>query len=456
MRPNRSAPVWLATLLVALVIAACGGKRPVVMPPLPATLAHPEFVFPTVPGAAATSPEAIAMDRGWRFLQNDDLASADREFAALLKRRPALAPALAGAGYVQLARRNYREALGLFDRALMPSTEYAPALVGKGEALLSLDQAAEALPVLESALALDPSLTIIRERVDVLRFRSAQETLDLARQAAAAGRLAEARTAYARAIAGSPESAFLYRELGLVEQRDGSLPEALEHLQRAVALDESDGASWLAIADILESQGDLDGALTALGRARMIEPSAELDARATALAAKAREARLPAQVRAIPTAMQVTRGDLAALIGVRLEAFLRAAPGRSQVTTDTRGHWAAAWIAQVVRVGVLKPFDNHTFQPNARLRRVDLAEAVSAVVGVAARERADLQPLLRQRPTVADVPPRHLQYRAVATAVASGVMTLAPGNRFQMTRVVSGAEAADVVARLAALVQPAR
>ena len=48
--------------------------------------------------------------------------------------------------------------------------------------------------------------------------------------------------------------------------------------------------------------------------------------------------------------------------------------------TDTRGHWAADAIARVVRAGVIEPFANHTFQPRQRLRRSELASAVSRLL----------------------------------------------------------------------------
>ena len=96
-----------------------------------------------------------------------------------------------------------------------------PALVGRGQALLELQRDAEALASFEAALAADPSLTELRGRVDVLRFRATQAMLARAKAAVDAGRIDEARAIYQQAIAASPDSAFLYRELAAVEQRAG-------------------------------------------------------------------------------------------------------------------------------------------------------------------------------------------------------------------------------------------
>ena len=98
-----------------------------------------------------------------------------------------------------------------------------PALVGRGQALLALNRDAAALEAFEAVLAVDPSLAAVRRRIDVLRFRSLQGVVEAARAAAAAGQVAEARNEYERALRVSPDSAFLYRELGLVEREQGSV-----------------------------------------------------------------------------------------------------------------------------------------------------------------------------------------------------------------------------------------
>jgi hypothetical protein len=151
------------------------------------------------------------------------------------------------------------------------------------------------------------------------------------------------------------------------------------------------------------------------------------------------------------SAERLTRGDLAALIGVRLEALVRGVAERQIVMTDTRGHWAETWIAQVASAGIMDPFENHTFQPNAAVRRGDLATAISRVIALIASKDAALGARLTERPAIADMNQRHIQYPAAATVVAAGVMPLVDGDRFQPGRAVSGREAVDVLEKLRAL-----
>ena len=421
------------------------------VPPAPVTVAHAEFVYPAVPVALKGSPGADQVSVGWRYLQSDYVNLADREFSQALKRNAALYPARTGQGYVALAKRDFSRALADFDAALKVRPTYAPALVGRGQALIALGREREALPAFEAALAADSSLTDVQRRIDVLRFRSIQELIESARDATRNGRVADARAAYERAIAASPESAFLYRELGLLERKSGQADQALERFRRAADLDPMDAVSLIQIGELLDEKKDYAGAEAAYRKAAEIDPTPELSTRITTAAKNAREATLPPEFLAALTSTQLLRGELAALIGVRLEDLLRDAPARQVVVTDTRGHWAADWMMMVVQAGVMDPYDNHTFQPRTRVRRGDLATAMSRLLGLIAMRDPDLRARLAQRPAIADLTPRHTQYAAAAAVVATGVMPLLAGDRFQVAQGVTGQEAIDAIERVRAL-----
>jgi tetratricopeptide (TPR) repeat protein len=442
----RTSPALL--MLLVMLTAACASKR---VPPSITNLAHPEFLYPAIPAAMQKTFAAEHVDLGWRYLQIDDLRGADREFAAALKGNPAMYPAHAGHGLVALARRDFDRAVTAFAAALGAAPAYVPALVGHGQALLALRREGEALAAFDAALRADPSLTDVRQRAELLRFRGLQDLIETARAAAKADRVPEARTAYERAIGASPESAFLYRELGVLERRAGNTDQAVARLQRATGLDPLDATAFVQLAEILESRQDFAGAETAYRKAVDLEPSPELEAKLATVAKSAREARLPPEFKAALSAAQITRGDLAAIIGVRLDSIVKAAPARQVVVTDARGHWASPWIAPLAGAGIMPPFENHTFQPNAAVRRGDLAVAVSRLLTLIASGDAGLRARLAQRPAIADMNRRHVQYTAAAAAVVSGVMPLLEGDRFQVGRAVSGGEAVDVVDKVRAL-----
>ncbi len=441
----------LAAAALLVIVSACAAK--IIPAPVVTTPKYPEFLLPAVPPSYASTAAAISHDRAWRFLQAGDLKNAEREFNDALKATPAFYPAEVGLGDVELARKDPKAALPHFDRVLAAHDTDVPALVGRGQALSALGRDADALAAFEAAVAADPSLADIRRRVEVMRFRGLERDLSRARQAARDNKLEDATAAYERAIATSPDSGVLYRELGAVERRKGDSGRALEHFRRAVELDPSDAASWIAIGDLLDAGGDLAGAEQAYTSAVAVQPDAAVDAKLDAVRARMELSRLPEEYRAIDQAPQITRADLAALIGVRLAPLLQDARRNDAVLiTDVRSSWAAPWIVAVARAGVMEPFSNHAFQPRATIRRADLAQAVSRLLArIAAARPAQSRQWVAARLKFTDLSAGHVAYVAVSQAVAAGVMEVGPDNAFQPSRPVTGAEAIAAIDRLEAL-----
>jgi tetratricopeptide (TPR) repeat protein len=436
-------------VFVALLAAGCAARN--VMPPPPATPRYPDFRYPTVP-SGADSIQVTRVERGWRYLQADNQRNAEREFEAALKLQPSFHPAAAGLGYLELARRDAKDAVTYFDRALETDASYVPALVGRGQALLELGREGDALASFEAAVKSDGSLTELQSRIQVLRFRAVQENLGRAKAASEAGRFAEARSAYGQAIAASPDSAFLYRELALVERKAGEEALALEHLRTAVSLDPSDAASLAQIGAILEQQDDIDGAIAAYEKARAIDPAEVSADHVAKLREKVALAKMPAEYRAIPSSTNATRADVAALIAVRLGPLVEKTRPRQTVVTDVRNHWAQQWVTAVVRAGIMDTQPNYTFQPALRVRRGDVAQTVARVLNlIAADKPGAARNWQGSKQRIADVPAGHLSYGAVSAAVEAGVMPLIDNGTFQLLRPVTGAELVEVVARLEAL-----
>jgi tetratricopeptide (TPR) repeat protein len=438
----------LLVALVALAIFGCAPK--VAPPPAGATLRYPDFVFPAPPASLPGTSQAPRMQRGWQALQAGDAAGARREFSEALRANPGFYPADAGLGYASLAERQYADAVDSFTRALSRDARYVPALVGRGDALAGAGRLDDAIRDLGAAVAARPALTDVRGRLDVLVFRHQQEVLQTARTAANAGRLDEAVAAYQRAIDRSPDSALLFRELAGVERQQGRTDQAAEHLRKAVSLDPSDARAFAQLGEVLESRGEFGAAANAYGRAASLDPGEEISARAASARALAGVSSLPAQFQAIAKAPQITRGDLAALLGARLRALLDSAPRRDAVVvTDVRGHWAASWIAAVMAAGVMEPYPNHTFGPGNAIARLDLARAASRVLDLIGARRPRLaRDWQAARPQISDLPPDNLGYEAAALVVGAGVMPLVDGTAFKPARPVSGVEAIDVVTRL--------
>jgi tetratricopeptide (TPR) repeat protein len=437
-----------AALLAALVVlTACAAKT------TPTTVAgppkFPDFVNPTT-GAQVPAPLAETLAGGWAQLQAGNVSAADRAFSRALKDAPSSPPVLAALGYVALAKNDADRAVSRFDAA----GAFAPALAGKGEALLRLNRPADALDSFEAALAADAALPL-GTRIETLRFRVLEGTLAEARRQAASGDWEAARASYLAALDASPESAVLYRELAAVERKAGHAAEADAHLGRAIELDPFDRASRVLLAQTREDIGDYDGAIAAYDAALRIEPSKEIEAALVRVRERADLAKLPEQFQTLADRPEATRADLAAAVAIRMPGLLARAPVRpTPVLTDVRGAWARPWIVAAVRAGVLDAYPNHTFQPAGPVRRADLADAASRVLALLVaqgdRRAAEWQSAKR---TFTDLPSEHPAHRAAAVAVAAGVLE-APDGAFRPAALVTGRELVDAVARLQRLAGP--
>ena len=435
------------SLIAATLAVACG--RPVT-PPVVTTPRYPDYIVPTLQQSDPQQDRFVRdHDEAWRWFQAGDLPRAETGFQAVLKRSPQFYPSETALGYVELARRNLGPALERFDHVLQAHPNYVSAIVGRGEALLGDSREREALEAFELAVKVDPQLQAIARRVEVLRARALQENVAAARKAAQANQLAEAARLYEQAIAASPDSAFLVRDLADVEAKQGKTDEALARYRRVVEMDPTDAASRTRIGEILDARGDLEGAMQMYTEANDLEPTTELRRRISALDARLAYLKLPAEYRGIPEAATITRGDLASLIGIRLQALLATTPPQPVVITDTRNHWAAEWIMATASAGVMEPYENHTFQPRNAVTRSDLAQAVARMLKIIAAGRPQLLKDWQSRQQkMADVGVSNLHYADASLSVAAGILSLVDGGTFQLSREVSGAEAIDVVTRI--------
>ena len=294
----------------------------------------------------------------------------------------------------------------------------------------------------------------VERLVGELRLRVMTERYDDAIEAVAEGRLSEAEAAYADMIAASPESAFLYVELARLEQRQGETAEALARTRRARQLEPNDAGIALLEGELSEALGELSAAEDAYELAESLGPT---DASAAGLARVRRElqfAGLPEEYRGIVGAESATRGDLAALLGVRLAELLDDAAfgAPTPILTDTRDHWASSWIVEAARAGVMDIGAGNRFEPQRIVRRGDLADIVAAALDLI----ADFDPESARRwqtarVEFADMNPGHLNYESATQAVAAGVLRMGGDERFEPIRPVNGAEAMDAVERLVQL-----
>jgi tetratricopeptide (TPR) repeat protein len=386
----------------------------------------------------------------WQRLQANDLRGATRDLNDILKTSPAFYPASASLGFVALAGKDYKTAVSRFSAVTQANAQYVPGWAGLADAQLGLENAAGAITALERVLALDPQRPGVRARLELVRFRRVQSLLEDGRRARLAGQLPEAEQRLREALELSPTSTIILRELALAETAAGDLDAAEGHARQAASIDPNDAEGQAALGAILEARGRFRDAASAYGRAAAIDPRPEWRDHVRDLRMKADMAGLPPEFANLASAATVTRGQVAAFVGIRLQSLIERAPQQAPaVVTDVRDHWAAPWILPVVRAGVMNIYANHTFQPRAPVRRNDLALVVAHLVELAgASHAADLAKWKAARPRMADLSSGNVFYRAAALAVASGAMSVDADGRFAPTRPATGQDLSSAIARI--------
>jgi len=438
----------LGVLMIAAALAGCASHRPV--PPARPVASTGAPILAVPPGLALAPSVQQQFNAAVSQLQSGDLRGANRGFTDVLKASPDFYPAETGLGYVALANKQYRQASAHFASALKTGSQYLPALEGQVDAELADGDDLGAIAAIEQLLAVDARREDLRSRLDVLRLRVVQSELEAAAKARAAGHLDEAQRILERALASSPSSSVLTRELARIELQRAALGEAETHARRAIELDAGDAEAVALLGDVLDVEGRTREAVQAYARAIAIDPQPAWREKHDALVARADLEALPAEYRSIGSAPSVTRAQVAAMVGIELKPVIDRAPKRAtDVITDLRNHWAAPWILPVSQAGVMDVLPNHTFQPNAVVRRTELARVVSQVLNLlAARRPVDIAAWRDARPHFADVSSANASYRAIALATASGAMKADDDSRFQPLQPASGADLTAAVARL--------
>ena len=416
---------------------------------------YPDFVFPR--GAAdlrRTRSRRSGSKRGWAVPAGRRPARrAARVRARRSRPTPAFYPADAGLAYARLAPATPTEAEARFDRALARTPGTCRPSSAAATRCWRSAAPTRRLPPTRRRWPRSPTSRDVQRRLETLRVpQPAGRAADGPR--GGGGRAATTRRveAYERAIAGSPDSAFLYRELAVVERRQGDRTRALEHLRRAAdARPRSTRAPGFSSGSCSTRRGDFAGAVAAYEEAAALDPGADVR-RTPRTARRGRRCAPPgASIAKSPRSRCLTRGQLAALIGVRLgRPRARPASGARRSSSPTRAATGprpgcsascarASWTATRTT-------------PSSRARR-------SRRLDVAARRQPRPRPGRRcgdpalarsggaARPAIADVPLSHLGYPAASVAVASGVMRLQDGT-FRPARPLTGAEAIAVIGRL--------
>lgn len=436
MTPRRRAALAAALTLASLACA----KR--VAPPLPE---GEEYLYAAAQPGELSPEGRAALDAAWREVRAGDTAAAVRRYEKLLKRHPASTAARTGLGYARLRAGQLQAAADAFDAVLAARPQDVPALVGKGSLAARQGRLEEAVAVFRLASGVAPDEPVVRKRLAALKLQVTDRRMAEAEAALGRGEQGAAARAYAAALEVAPELTGIRLSLAELLAAGGDRPAAIEALEADVS---GERQILLELGRLLVEEQQFARALEVYTRLLAHAPG---DEEARAGQRRAREglesAAMPPEYAAIAEAPRVSRADLAALVAVRVPGLRRAGAGEPRVAVDISGSWARDQVARVLALGIMEVYPNHTFQPGAIVRRVDLARAAARTLDV-------LRVPAGRAPAPADMSRAHLDFAVVERVLAAGLMGLTPAGAFEPWRPVSGREAIDVVDAVARLAGP--
>jgi tetratricopeptide (TPR) repeat protein len=426
-------------VVLALGLAACTA------PKAPHAPEGEDYAYPAVTVGELGAADAEQFQKAWQAVLSGDVASAERGFGKLLARRPGTASVETGLAFARLRAGRLRDAADGFERVLQRQSDYVPALVGAASVAYRQNDAEGSLAYLRRAEAVRPDDPFVRRRLPERKLQVTERRVAAARAALARGDKDAALAEYEAALLAAPEVGAMRIDAANLLAERGDTEQAIELLRADPA---SDRQVLLRLGELLEAHKDPGDAFEAYRRILLRDPKdAEAAAKANAARAAAELQGMPEEYRRIAEAPRITRADLAALVAVKITALRRVEAGEPEVAVDISGSWAREYVLQMLALGVLDLYPNHTFQPGAIARRGDLARVVGRCLDLL---KAPAPPA----PTITDMSASNLYHDAAARAVGAGLMDLTPAGAFEAWRPVSGRDASDVLDALSRLVGP--
>jgi tetratricopeptide (TPR) repeat protein len=200
---------------------------------LPISAVLPFALAGLLPACSGPRIHARALEevqRGYRYLDADDLERAEVAFEHALAFNDGFPEALNGAGIVERRRGNLGGARRRFEQALRASPDFAEALVNLGELELAQDRPDRAEPNFRRALRVDPDL--LPARLDLARSLLHRGRREPERREALWG---AARREYLHLLEAHPTLADAHHDLGFMDYESGRLERAASSYDAALA-----------------------------------------------------------------------------------------------------------------------------------------------------------------------------------------------------------------------------
>jgi tetratricopeptide (TPR) repeat protein len=114
--------------------------------------------------------------------------------------------------------------------------------------------------------------------------------------------------------------------------------------------------------------------------------------------------------------------------------------------TDVANHWAKNWILDIIKIGGMEPFPDHTFKPDEKINRANYAMTMQNILIAATGDKTLATKYIGGQSRFPDMRSDHFAYNAAALMADRGIMTADKiTGAFNPSGYMSGADALLVI-----------
>lgn len=342
--------------------------------------------------------------QGVKYLNNNDLTNAEREFNLSKGLKNNFAPAYEGLAIVALENGKLKKAEGLIDKSLDFDDDWTPAMVAKGRLLTAKGEYEDAVEELEDALDDTKDSKTVKNKKEV--------------------------------------SKDAYYWMGVAYKTWGKYIKAQSAFQDVLKIDNTDTRASLAIKELAEYQAAVAGQSPEL---RKIAAQKEIT-RSDVAVLFVSELPLEKIFRKSP-----------AQSAIKFSAPGTSIMGKKEDGSDTNWpmdvantHWAKTYVEKALNAGIMVKYPDGTFKPDEKVNRAEFAMLIQHFLVKAYDDQSIETKHFGDTSPFADVLNTAPIFNAIMVVSTRGIMTGMDDGTFRPTAVVSGAESLNIIRNLKA------
>lgn len=432
-------------LLIALLLWSCATYQP----------PTPSFFVENLPPSIVselTLDERLLVEDAWKDLRNGKGNKAKERITHFRSESPVYQ---AGLAYAYFVLNDYAMAERLFKEALKDYPDMVLIHVGLAQIYSKTAREQQAFSEYREILKRDPDHPWAKPKYEDSKKSLTEEALSEAKNFLAQGDREKSKEAFLRALHFSPDFIEAHLALARLFKEENKLQNALVHLKAASSNDSQNKDILKSYGEMLFEAKNYKESLEIYEKLQNLEPeNQEIKDRLQAIKNRLGIFELPSQYDAIPLAEAVSREEMAALLGVKFKDILEEPSIKPPIIIDISTSWASKFILKAASLGILDVYPNHTFQPQKKVTRAEMADILNRLIeNLKNKGYKFIQQIPPEMIQIQDVTPGHYYYRPITSLVSYNIMTLTRDKAFNPEMPVSGKDSIKFLDVILALIK---